>query len=47
MTADGLMAIVSGKEAVAGIIAKLQQQDEPMNMELLTKAHAFALGAHA
>ena len=43
MTADGLMAIVSGKEAVAGIIAKLQQQEEePMSMEALSKIHAFA-----
>jgi hypothetical protein len=42
MTADGLMAIVSGKEAVAGIIAKLQEQGEPMNMEALSKIHAFA-----
>ena len=42
MSEDGTMATVSGKEAVAGIIAKLQEQDEPMNMEALSKIHAFA-----
>ena len=41
MTANGLMATVSGKEAVECIIAKLQEQDEPMNMELLSKIRAF------
>ncbi len=42
MNEDDTMAIVSGKEAVAGIIALLPKQGEPMNMELVSKAHTLA-----